>query len=195
MSMSWSGFAKFLIGFFLAIAFVIAGSAAAAYYFFAKLTEAPPKPIFDNDSAELKAKAGLVSSPKPGAKPVAAKPATSPSPEPSPNNSASPSPDLPEGAYRAKVTWKDGLSLRESAGPEANRIGGLVYNQEIIVLRESPDGKWQYVRLAEGSQEGWIKAGNIEKVTEEGQAEASQTEETPVTNNSSAPSSPEPFTR
>jgi len=36
----------------------------------------------------------------------------------------------------------------------------------VFVLKESDDQKWQQVRLVNGDQEGWIKAGNIERVNE-----------------------------
>ena len=71
---------------------------------------------------------------------------------------------LEPGTYKARVTWEQGLSLRAEPGASGERIGGLDYNQQIIVLEESSDKNWQRVRIADSDREGWIKAGNIEKI-------------------------------
>jgi uncharacterized protein YgiM (DUF1202 family) len=81
-----------------------------------------------------------------------------------PTPSKAPEKPLPPGAYKARVTWSEGLSLRDAPGSEAARIGGVTFNQEVFVLKESDDQRWQQVRLAQGEQEGWIKAGNIERI-------------------------------
>lgn len=73
-------------------------------------------------------------------------------------------PPLEPGTYKARVTWQQGLSLRAEPNQNAERTGGLDYNQQIIVLEESADRNWQKVRLADGEQEGWVKAGNIERI-------------------------------
>ncbi|NEQ22439.1 MAG: SH3 domain-containing protein [Microcoleus sp. SIO2G3] len=149
--MSFSGIAKFFIGFIIGIVLLAGSGAAAAYYFFTKLAAPPPKPIFAEE--------------QPKATPIAKK-TSSPSTTKQPTPSASPSSteELPPGAYKARVTWEEGLSLRDAPGAESNRIGGVAFKQEVIVLRESNDQRWQQVRLAEGTQEGWIKSGNIERV-------------------------------
>jgi hypothetical protein len=79
-----------------------------------------------------------------------------------PSQTPSPSP-LEPGAYKARVIWQQGLSLRAEPSYDAERIGGLDYNQQIVVLEESADKSWQKVRLADGEQEGWIKSGNTER--------------------------------
>ncbi|HEY9604967.1 MAG TPA: SH3 domain-containing protein, partial [Allocoleopsis sp.] len=77
---------------------------------------------------------------------------------------ATPKP-LPPGAYKARVTWSEGLIVRDSPSVEGNRVGGVALNQEVIVLKDSPDGKWQQVRVtAEGEQEGWVRSGNVERI-------------------------------
>jgi hypothetical protein len=73
---------------------------------------------------------------------------------------------LPQGAYKGKVTWSSGLSLRADPNSSASRVGGVDYNTELIILGTSQDGQWQKVRVANGTQEGWIKAGNIKKSSE-----------------------------
>jgi len=71
---------------------------------------------------------------------------------------------LEPGAYYAKVTWKEGLTLRGAPSADVKAVGSLLYDQRIIVLTDSQDKKWQKVRLEEGNSQGWIKAGNIERV-------------------------------
>jgi hypothetical protein len=75
-------------------------------------------------------------------------------------------PELPSGAYKAKVTWSSGLSLRSEPNVSSDRVGGVDYNSELIILSTSSDGQWQKVRVANGTQEGWIKAGNVKKSSE-----------------------------
>lgn len=149
-----SGLAKFLLGIVLAIAVLMFGGVAVAFYFMTRVTTSPPKPVFANDKPEVKAQSGSTSTARRSTKP--AQPST-PSPSEKP---------LEPGAYQARVTWADGLSLRSEPQPDAERIGGIEYDQQIVVLAESPDKNWQRVRLADGEQTGWIKAGNIERVSE-----------------------------
>lgn len=146
-----SSIIQFIIGFFLGIAILAGGTTAFAYVFFTKMTNNPPKPTF---SEEKTAKA--TNTPENS---------TATSSQPQEKAAATQEPEnLPPGAYKARVSWADGLSLRSEASREAERIGGIAYNAEIVVLEESEDKQWQKVRLLEGTQEGWIKAGNIEKV-------------------------------
>uniref|UniRef100_A0ACD5GQH0 SH3 domain-containing protein n=1 Tax=Desertifilum tharense IPPAS B-1220 TaxID=1781255 RepID=A0ACD5GQH0_9CYAN len=58
----------------------------------------------------------------------------------------------------------DGLILREASGTDANRVGGVGYNERVIVLQESGDKAWQKIRLNGSEQEGWVKAGNLERI-------------------------------
>lgn len=150
---------KFLLGFILAIAILIGGGVAAALYLMSTVTTVPTKPTFANDKPPVKAQ------PPPGsttAKPTPL-PAAQPSPTPTPSETPSLKP-LETGAYRARVTWPQGLSLRSEPSLDTQPIGGLGYNQEIVVLEESADKNWQRVRLEDSEQEGWVKAGNTERV-------------------------------
>lgn len=65
----------------------------------------------------------------------------------------------PEQA-NARVTQPIGMVLRQGPSQDTTRIGGLYYNDEIIVIGESADGQWQQVRLPGSGVEGWIKSGN-----------------------------------
>ncbi len=152
--MSLSGILKFLIGFILGIFFLAAGGAAAAFYFWTKLSTVPPKPVF----AEERPKPVQVA--KKGSSLKASKSKASKSSTPTKSSPKV----LPPGAYKARVTWPEGLSLRDAPNLDSNRIGGVAANQEVFILKESDDQKWQQIRLTEGDQEGWIKAGNTEKV-------------------------------
>ena len=152
--MSLSGIAKFFIGFLLGIALLVGAGAAAAYYFWTKLSVEPSKPIF----AEERAKASPVS---PVAKKMSSPTVKSPKP---PTLAKAPSKELPPGAYKARVSWAEGLILRDAPGADANRTGGVAFNQDVFVLKESDDQRWQKIRAADSELEGWIKAGNTQRV-------------------------------
>ena len=153
--MKWSsGLVKLVLGFIIAIALLISGSVALALIFINRASSPPPKPIFANDSSAVK-KAANITKPKPST-PVANKtPAAKSKPSPPPSAS---------GSYAARVTWNQGLSLRAEPSLEAERTGSLDYNQEVVVLQQSKDEKWQKVRLEDGETEGWVKAGNTERL-------------------------------
>jgi hypothetical protein len=154
--MSLSGIAQFILGFFLAIALLLGGSVAAAFYLATKLTALPPKPTFEDETTQTVAEAETKPTPKPQAKPKS-KPKPKPSPTPTP---------LEPGAYRATVTWPEGLLLRGSPSYEAARIGGIAYEQEVVVLGTSEDGVWERVRVEATGEEGWVKGGNTQKLSD-----------------------------
>lgn len=152
--MRWSNLVKLLLGVILAIAILTGAGVATALYFMFKVTTPPPKPIFANDKPSL--------THSPDSK--TAKRTPSPAKRPTtPNSTTSSSKPLEPGTYKARVTWSQGLSLRSEPNLDAERTGSATYNQLVVVLGESPDKNWQRVRLENGEQEGWIKAGNIQK--------------------------------
>ncbi|MCL6435713.1 MAG: SH3 domain-containing protein [Leptolyngbyaceae cyanobacterium HOT.MB2.61] len=160
--MSWSDLVKVLSGVFLAVVLIASGSFIAAQYVIAQFTALPPKPIFPNDNPSpnpsLQAKPVKAAQ----ANPAAAKPTSSPTPSPSP--SPTPSPQKREASgYRARIILSQGLNLRENPDRYAERIGGVDYNESIIILEDSPDGEWQKVRVESSGQEGWIKSGYTER--------------------------------
>ncbi|MEH2408650.1 SH3 domain-containing protein [Nostoc sp.] len=162
-----SGLTKFILGFLLAIAVLVGGGVAVALYFMNRTGIPPAKPVFSNDSPSVKAQAPKTTEPgggKPSLKPGTQTQSSATSiPTESPKATPSPKP-LPSGAYRGRVSWSQGLSLRSQPNQEAERIGGVGFNQKIIVLEESEDKSWQKIRLEGSEQEGWVKAGNTEKV-------------------------------
>ncbi|WGV23993.1 SH3 domain-containing protein [Halotia branconii] len=147
-----SGLLKFILGVSLAIAVLIGSGVAVALYFMNRTAIPPAKPIFSNDSPAVQNK-----SPKATNKETA----SSSSDSATPNESAE---ALPPGAYRGRVTWSEGLSMRAEPNQDAERIGGATFNQRVIILEESQDKDWQKIRLEGGTKEGWVKAGNIERV-------------------------------
>jgi hypothetical protein len=153
--MWWSSLVKLLLGVILAIAILMGGGVATALYFMFKVTTPPPKPIFANDKPSL-------TQHSPDSKTAKSTPLPAKQSSATLNSTDSAKP-LEPGAYKARVTWSQGLSLRSEPNLDAERTGSAVYNQLIVVLGESADKNWQRVRLEDGEQEGWIKAGNIQK--------------------------------
>ena len=152
-TMNLYGVFKFIVGFFLAILILAGATVATALYFAARLAELPERPTFPNDNPALKTTA----------KPVTPQPKTTPTPTPTPTEEK-----LEPGAYRAIVTQPIGLILRDSPSTEANRIGGIAYNEKVIVLGESDDKQWQKVRVSQDrDRTGWVKGGNTEKIESE----------------------------
>lgn len=160
--MSWSSLTKFLLGFFLAIALLVGGGVALALYFMSTTNAPPPKPVFANDKSTVRATRPPSSN---TAKPIPL-PTTRPSAKPTPSKTGSNAP-LEPLAYKARVTWSQGLSMRSQPNQDAERIGGLDYNQKIVVLEQSADKNWQRVRVENSEQEGWIKAGNTERLQDQ----------------------------
>ncbi|MGD1711889.1 SH3 domain-containing protein [Dapis sp. BLCC M172] len=146
--MNLYGFFKFLVGFILAILLLAGASAAAVLYFAAKLTRMPEKPIFQNE------------------KPVVQKVSTSPQPTVATSSTKSANEnELAPGTYRAIVVEPIGLILRDTPSRNSNRIGGISYREEVIVLEESSDKRWQKVRVDDGSDRiGWVSGGNTERL-------------------------------
>ncbi len=144
--MNFYGLFKFLVGFILAILLLAGASAAAVLYFAAKLTRMPEKPIYQNE------------------KPVVQKISTSPQPTVA-TTSKNSSNELEPGAYKAIVVEPIGLILRDTPSRDSNRIGGVSYQEEVIVLEESSDKRWQKIRVDDGSDRiGWVSGGNTEKL-------------------------------
>jgi hypothetical protein len=170
--MNLVGLAKFLTGFVLAMAILFFAGASTARYLIDRLTAPPPKPVFPNDLPEQPAN---LDTPEPAsAEAPEAEASDTPSTDaseasvaevvPAPSPSPSPSPALPADAYRARVTQPIGLIIRQGPGTDTSQVGGVDYNQELIVLGTSADGEWLQVRMVGGGLEGWVKAGNTEQL-------------------------------
>lgn len=155
---------QFVLGFILGIALLSGVAVGAAYFYLSSISEYPPKPTFPEEESSPTAE----TEPEPTSPPVeteteetvTAETETEAEPESEPKLPE----ELPPGAYRARVTWSEGLSLRAEPSTNAERIGGLDFNDEIIILGESEDKQWQRVRVEQSDREGWVKAGNVERV-------------------------------
>ncbi|MEM8716050.1 MAG: SH3 domain-containing protein [Cyanobacteria bacterium P01_G01_bin.4] len=92
--------------------------------------------------------------------------------EPSVSNSPAldSNPPVPEpvanSTTRGRVSEPIGLAMRADPSIEAAYLGGLAFNETVTILESSGDGTWQRVRRDFNGLEGWIKAGNIEEITE-----------------------------
>ncbi|UKP00868.1 SH3 domain-containing protein [Nostoc sp. UHCC 0870] len=153
-----SGLLKFILGFLLAIAVLVGSGVAVALYFMNRTAIPPTKPTYANDSPALQTsnpqKTDLNTTPTPNA-------IMSPTPSATPTESSE---ALPPGAYQGRVTWSEGLSLRAEPKQDAERVGSVAFKQNIIVLEENQDKSWLKIRIEGSKQEGWVKAGNIERV-------------------------------
>ena len=159
--MSISSLFQFVIGFIIGIGVLAGGSTVAAYLFITNVDKYPPKPLFTEEKHPENVPSDTTTSEAPAENngmAIEAIEVTRKEKTPVPQKPLEP------GAYRAKVTWPEGLSLRSRPSIDGERIGGIGYNWEIIILKESADKKWQRIRIPSSQQEGWVKAGNVQKI-------------------------------
>lgn len=168
-----AGLVKLTLGIFFALVLMSLVGVAATRYFIARLTAVPPKPAFANDTEETygapidQPEAGTETELKPLGEETP--PPAAPQPEVAPaEQQAEAKPEAPaeeaEG-YAARVTQPIGLILRQDPSQDAEHIGGVEYESELVVLSESDDGEWQKVKLS-NDQVGWVKGGNTAPVGE-----------------------------
>jgi Bacterial SH3 domain len=161
----FSATVQFILGFLLGIGAIAGISGAIIFAYYAKMSVLPKKPVFP----EVTPPPETASAPTEDS--IEPLESTTSTPEEESANSVEDSEldlaeELPPNAYRAVVTWPEGLSLRAEPESDAERIGGVENKATIIILEDSPDGKWQKVRLPGNDQVGWIKGGNTEKLPE-----------------------------
>jgi len=188
--MNCFGLIKFVTGILLALALLFLGGAAAARYLITRLTTPPPKPVFVEEQTTPDADAETASEPtaEEGGEATANSeegeeteplvfnepdlvdpPAEEGEAEVEQENAASETAEdeedqETESQPNARITQPIGMVLRQGPSQDTTRIGGLYYNDEIIVIGESADGQWQNVRLPGSGVEGWIKSGNTERL-------------------------------
>ena len=148
---------QFILGFVIGISLIAGVSGAFVYAYYQKMSVLPKKPDFPEIAASSESAADLTDDLD--IEPLESD--TAPEVEPEPEVD----PELPPNAYRAVVTWSEGLSLRSEPSLDAGRIGGIGADATIIILEDSTDGKWQRVRLPWNGQEGWVKGGNTERTS------------------------------
>lgn len=142
---------KFILGVLIGIAALGAIAGAGGYYFFTtNLSVQPKRPQF---AEENKPK------PKPKPKPIATpKPTESEKPDPKKEKE-----ELPVGAYGATVIWEQGVSLRQEAADSSAKIGGVAFKEKVTVMQENTEKTWVQIRNSDGTLEGWLKSGNLER--------------------------------
>lgn len=155
------GFSKLVLGIALAMLLFSLSGVATARYFMAKLSVLPPKPIFEND-ATLEQPASAAAVEAAPQSPEGAAPAPEPAFE------------RPPGSYDAVVIQPIGLVMRAGPGVEHQQLGGVDYNEEVLVMETSEDSRWIRVRVTATGQEGWVKAGNTQNLNEPVQNEPAQ---------------------
>lgn len=149
--MNGSGLLKAFSGCLIAIALLGGGGFLAAQYLITQFTTPPPKPMFANDK------------PSSTVEPAAIAPKPDPLP-PKPTPSATPSPKNSGAGYQARITRSEGLNVRLNPSADADRVGGVDFEEEVTVLEESPNQEWQRVRVKNTAIEGWIKSGHTERI-------------------------------
>ncbi|MHC5832697.1 MAG: SH3 domain-containing protein, partial [Nostoc sp.] len=89
----------------------------------------PAKPVFSNDTPSVKGQAPKATETRTGKPTLTPGTNTKSSPRATstPTPSESPKP-LPSGAYRGRVSWREGLSLRSQPNQGAEKIGGVGFN-------------------------------------------------------------------
>lgn len=168
---------QFIIGFILGILLFSGASLAGAYLVYTWFANVPPKPFYPDDKTAPPAVVikkdpapAVASSPQPASSPVTPSPQTTPSISPDLTTTKSdPPPVVPSaqttpetGTFNARVIR--GLNIRSEPSAQSKRLGGLYYNDRIVVLQTSDDQKWQKIRVLSTGVEGWIKSGNIKKM-------------------------------
>lgn len=157
--MTFSGVIQLILGMILGVAILGMSGVAAGSYFFNRLSIDPERPTFPEEKTGSTPNSTSSSDASPPNSPGSATETAS--------SSDSRSEVLEPGAFRVRVTWPDGLSLRAEPNLEAEQIGSILYDQEMIVLRSAEDGLWDRVRLPASNKEGWVKAGNAERIKAE----------------------------
>jgi hypothetical protein len=155
---------KLILGMALALVLLTLAGVVTARYLMGRLAVLPAKPLYGDEQP--------TPPPAVATPPAAASPATTPEPPPPtptvtpPPTPVAPGAELPTsaaGSYEAVITQPIGLVLREGPGTDRPQLGGLDYNQAVVVLEDPADQPWVKVRVAATGQEGWVKAGNLRR--------------------------------
>ena len=154
---------QFILGFALGISLIAGISGTLIFAYYKRMSVLPQKPEFSEAEVATETANLEPAENEPLESTIASEPVVETAPvveevEP-------PEPELPPNAYRATITWPEGLSLRAEPAIDAERVGGIGADATIIILEDSADGKWQRVRLPWNGQEGWVKGGNTKKVS------------------------------
>ena len=156
---------QFIIGFIVGISILGGVGFAAGYYFFTKMAATPPRPVFAEEQNKDKTSEGdSAGEEKEESKADVAATEEEEEQEEQEKQEDKEEEELEPGAYKAKVNWPEGLILRDKPGEDAEQLSGIAFDEEVIVLKESEDGRWQQVRIPNSDRQGWVKGGNVDKV-------------------------------
>ena len=148
---------QLILGMLTGLVGIVGIVGGAGYYFFVtQMSTRPPKPVFAEERDGGKSLAAAKPKPKAAAKP-APKPAAK-----DPQNPDAPE-KLPPEAFDAKVVWKDGLSLKKDPDSGAEKVGSVVFNGKVAIVKTSDDKQWVQIQSQMDNARGWVKAGNIDK--------------------------------
>ena len=156
------GLLKFILGVSLALAIIGASGLYGARYVMTRLTAPPERPLFPEEGG-----VPLDDDPISGGSAPSSESDTAIANDEEGEPAAPPpelQPELEPGAYEARVIQPIGLILRQGPDVSTTQIGGIAYNEQVIVLSESSDQRWIKVRLPDSGVEGWVKNGNTEKL-------------------------------
>ncbi|NJK33614.1 MAG: SH3 domain-containing protein [Oscillatoriales cyanobacterium SM2_2_1] len=127
---------------------VIGGVIAAGYFYvWIPYQTYPPRPRFANDDRILPA-------PPPVIQPLKARSLPKPKAKPTPQVNA---------LYWGTVNASIGLVLRAEPEAGAAGSGGVDFNSRVAVLKETPDKEWIFIRHMETKEQGWVRAGNLDR--------------------------------
>ena len=148
--------AKTFTGLLLAATLLAVGGYFGVSALMSQLTKLPPRPTFPNDNPDFLKKNTKKADPKSAIKPKDSEGSKEAEKEPVKPKS------LPPGACEGRVTYAEGLVLRESASRASTTLGGIDMNEKVTVLETSTDGEWQKIRTL-NDKEGWIRGGYVQK--------------------------------
>ena len=148
--------AKTFTGLLLAATLLAVGGYFAVNYLMTQLTKLPPKPTFPNDNPDFVKKNNKPQNPKSALK---ADSKDKEAKEPDKEIIKKP---LPPGSFEGRVTYSEGLVIRDSASRGASTIGSVDFNEKVTILETSADSEWQKIRT-KSEKDGWIRGGNVQK--------------------------------
>lgn len=159
---------QFILGFALGISLIAGISGTLLFAYYKKMSILPKKPVFSEPTVVQETTPEVIESAtniEPLESDITTAEKEAPAVPEKPQETTKPEEELPANAYRAIVTWPQGLSLRAEPDIKAGRVGGIETKANIIILEDSSDGKWQRVKLPWSGQEGWVKAGNTKRTS------------------------------
>ncbi len=151
--------AKTFTGLLLAATLLAVGGYFAFNYLITQLTKLPPKPTFPNDNPDFIKKNNKPQSPTSGLKPNNKELKEKELKEANKEVTKKP---LPAGSFEGRVTYAEGLILRDGSSRGAATIGSVAFNEKVTVLETTADSEWQKIRT-KNQKDGWIRGGNVQK--------------------------------